>query len=332
MIKIRVHRYENPQWGRAHLPFYKSFDNYLSNFFDAEIINYNEDGKTFTGTINLQSPTPNFGNTPPISDVDCVIENLETSEIKVLSFTEYFNNYICHTIKSPNCTKALLSHFNWHNIYYWMRKENASSQIGKIKPWIFLPYLNFDYEFYRNLRDNTEYLEEKLFWLGSGAADYRKSIKFIHDKGHLQPLSNSSHDEYLRKLSLSKVAVGYYTDLERYNTPYDHPGEFCYRDIEYAMVGVPFIRIEYKDTLHNPLLPNFHYISIPREHAYVAYEKYGDEGVADLYIKKYEEIKYDHSFLNYISNNLREWSDKNILHGNAEKLTFNLLELNLWMK
>jgi hypothetical protein len=315
MTKVRVHRFENPEWGRAHLPFYKSFDNYLSKFFEVEVINYNKDGKTFTGKIELQSDTPSFGNRPPLSDVDCVIENLDTLDIKVISFTEYFNSYICHTIKSPNCSKALLSHFNWHNIYYWMKKENATDQTGKVNPWIFLPFQNFDHEYYRNIRDNLSEFEEKLFWLGSGVNDYRKVIKIISDEGYMQPLIYTSHNDYLQKLTNSKVALGYYTDLQRYNTPYDHPGEFCYRDIEYAILGVPFIRIEYKDTLHNPLLPNHHYISIPREHAYVAYSKNGDKGVADLYIQKYEEIKNDYSLLRNISQNLREWSDKNILNG-----------------
>jgi hypothetical protein len=211
-----------------------------------------------------------------------------------------------------------------------MKKENAIQELKKIRPWIFLPYLQFDHEKYRNIRTESESLEEKLFWLGSGAGDYRNVIKIIHDEGFLQPLSNTSHSDYLLKLSKSKIAVAYYTDLQRYNTPYDHPGEFCYRDMEYAMVGVPFIRIEYKDTLHNPLLPNHHYISIPREHAYVAYEKKGDEGVAELYIQKYQEVKDDELFLSYISNNLINWSNENILNGNSEKLTYNLLKLDSW--
>ena len=332
MTKIRVHRYENPEWGRAHLPFYKKFDEYLSQFFEVDVVNYNQDGKTFTGKMELQTDVPFFGKNPPLSDVDCVIENLETFEIKVISFTEYFNSYICHTARAPQCSSVLLSHFNWHNIFYWMKKENALTELYKVKPWIFLPYLNFDFQKYRNIRDDFGALNENIFWLGSGSADYRKVIKIIHDKGFLQPLLMTSHEDYLYKLSTSKIAMGFYTDLSRYNTPYDHPGEFCYRDIEYAMVGVPFIRIEYKDTLHNPLLPNHHYISIPREHAYVAYEKNGDEGVADLYIEKYNEVKDDYVFLDYISNNLREWSEKNILNGNAEKLTFDLLELELWKK
>lgn len=333
MTKIRIHRYENPEWGNAHLPFFKKFDLYLEKFFDVEVKNYNVDGKTFTGTIELQYEVPFFGKFPPLSDVDCVIENLENGELKVISFTEYFNSYICHTIRSPRCTGALLSHFNWHNVYYWMKKENATEELHKVKPWIFLPFLDFDCFHYRDLRDNSsEILEDKLFWLGSGAKVYRQVIDIIHEKGFLQPMNPLPHVEYLKKLSTSKIALGYYTDLMRYNTPYDHPGEFCYRDIEYAMIGVPFIRIEYKDTLHNPLLPNHHYISIPREHAYVAYEKNGNEGVAELYIQKYEEIKDDKFLLDYVSNNLRKWSDKNILNGNLEKLTYDLLNLKLWEK
>lgn len=330
MTKIRIHRYENEVWGRNHLPFFKSFDEYLKNHFDVELVNYNRDGNTFTGSIELQQPVPNFGKNPPLSDVDCVLENLETLETKVLSFTEYFNSYICHITKAPNCSTTLLSHFNWHNIYYWMKKENAIEELYKIKPWIFLSYCQFDHNHYRELRKNTIELEEKLFWLGSGYGDYRKTISFINEKGHLQPNINVNQEEYLTKLSKSKIAVGFYTDLNRYNTPYDYPGEFCYRDIEYAIIGVPFIRIEYKDTLHNPLLPNHHYISIPREHAYVAYEKYGDEGVANLYVEKYLEVKDNFIFLNYISNNLIKWSDNNVLNENAEKLTYNLLNLEKW--
>ena len=116
-MKIRIHRYENILWGRSHLPFFKEFDIFLSSFFDVESINYNKDGNTFCGPVDLINKVGNFGNTPPISDVECVIENLETGETKLLSFTEYFNSYACHIAKSESCTKTLLAHFNWNNIY-----------------------------------------------------------------------------------------------------------------------------------------------------------------------------------------------------------------------
>lgn len=331
-VKIRTHRFENEKWGRAHLPFFKNFDNYLSTFFEVDSVNYNRDGNTFGGNINLINDVRGFGKTPPLSDVDCVIENLETGETKLISFTEYFNSYCCHISKSESCTKTLLSHFNWHNIYYWMKRENSISGLSKISPWIFLPYQEFDVESYREKRNNITDFEDKMFWLGSGVDSYRKMIRIVENKGFLQPIVSTSHSEYMEKLIRSKVGLSYYLDLEKYNTPYDHPGEFCYRDIEYTLLGLPYIRIEFKDTTYNPLLPNYHYISIPREHAYVAYEKYGDEGISNLYIQRYNEVINDSEFLNYISQNQINWSNNNLLNDNKYKITFELLELNKWQK
>lgn len=332
MKKINVHRYENELWGRSHLPFFKKFDEYLSKYFELNVINYNKDGNTFSGKINLIGQFNQFGNTPSISDVDYIIEHSETGEVKVISFTEYFNHYICHISKSEFTSKVLLSHFNWYNLYYWMKRENSVINISKIKPYIFLPFAEFDIDYYRNYRkENIDNLNEKMFWLGSGVDSYRKMIRLIENDGFLQPINSTSHSEYLSKLSRSKVGISYYLDLDKYTTPFDHPGEFCYRDIEYMLCGVPFIRIEFKDQLHDQLLPNFHYISIPREVAYVVYDKHGDRGIADLYIKKYNEIKDDYDFLKYISENQIEWSNRNLLGQNKEKLTFELLELNKWL-
>jgi hypothetical protein len=331
MRKIRIHRYENELWGRSHLPFFRKFDEYLSNFFDVEVVNYNTDGNTFLGKINLQSNISTFGTTPPISDVECVIENLKTSDIKVLSFTEYFTHYVCHFAKSESCSKILLSHFNWNHRYDWMRRERSVKDIGKISPWIFLPFKEFDYDYYRNLKKTNTNLEEKLFYLGSGIDSYRKSVKEVELKGYLQTINNYEFNEYLERMVNSKIALSHYLDLDKYSTPFDHPGEFCYRDIEYMSVGLPFIRIEYKDSVYDPLLPNHHYISIPREKAYVAYEKDKEKGVADLYIEKYLEVINDEELLNFISKNQIEWFDRNVKSPNIETLTFRLLELEKWL-
>lgn len=329
---IRIHRYENEQWGRAHLPFFKTFDEYLKQFFDIEIINYNKDGDTFSGSIDLIKSIGAFGHNPPISDVDYVIENLNTGELKVFSFTEYFNSYISHIAKSDACSSVLLAHFNWHNVYYWMKREGAINHLHKIKPWIFLPFQEFDYELYRKKRSEIKVYDDKMFWLGSGVDAYRKMIRIIHNKGFMQSIDSTSHLLYLDRLINSKIGLSYYLDLDKYNTPYDHPGEFCYRDIEYMILGLPFIRIEFKDVTHNQLLPNHHYISIPREHAYVAYDRNGDEGVADLYIQRYNEVINDNEFLNFISNNQIDWANNNILGNQREKITFELLKLNDWLK
>lgn len=331
MIKIRVHRFNNELWGRAHLPFFKNFDEHLSKFFDVDVVNYNKDGETFSGKIELLSEISNFGKTPPISDVEYIIENLETKEIKVLSFTEYFTHYVTHFAKSNSCTRILLVHFNWSNRYEWMKRDRSVKDIDKVRPWIFLPFKEFDYDHYRELRQSKLEFEDKLFYLGSGIDSYRKSVQMVEQKGFLQKTGNYSFSDYLNKMVDSKIGLSHYLDLDKYTTPFDHPGEFCYRDIEYMSVGLPFIRIEYKDSVHDPLLPNHHYISIPREKAYIAYEKNKDEGIADLYIQKYLEVKDDKELLNFISKNQIEWFDKNIKSPNIENLTFELLELNKWL-
>jgi len=327
-VKINIHRYENEKWGRAHLPFFKEFDKYLSLFFDVNIINYNKDGNTFKGEITLKGSFNQFGNNPIISDVENVIENEKTGEIVVLSCTEYFNHFVVHLSKSESCKKILLSHFNYNNIYYWMKRDNNVKNMGLVSPWIFLPFENFN----PNNFINNEKINNKLFFKGSGLDSYRKTVNELKRYDILQSTESVSHLEYLNQLSKSKLALSFYQDLDKYNTPFDYPGEYCYRDIEYIMLGVPFIRIEYKDSLYNDLIPNKHYISIPRELAYVTYKRNGDKGVARLIHDKYIEIKDDNEFLSYISKNQLLWYNENLEKSNKLKLTYNLLGINEWLK
>lgn len=331
MTRIRIHRFENKLWGRAHLPFFKKFDEYLSDFFDIDVVNYNTDGETFSGRISLQSEISSFGNTPPISDVEYIIENLDTSEIKVLSFTEYFTHYVSHFAKSDSCSRILLVHFNWSHRYEWFKRERSIGDIDKVRPWIFLPFSEFDYDHYRELRKSKTDFDNKIFYLGSGIDSYRKCVMEVEERGYLQKSGSNGFETYLNKMISSKIGLSHYLDLDKYRTPFDHPGEFCYRDIEYMSVGLPYIRIEYKDSVHDPLIPNYHYISIPREDAYIAWEENREKGVAELYIKKYLDVINDDKFLDYISKNQIEWFDRNIKSPNIEKLTFELLELNKWL-
>lgn len=328
---IITHRYHNEMWGRAHLPFFKKFDEYLTQFFNVKSVNYNKDGNTFNGTIDLLSDKHVLGKNPPLSDVDTVIENSETGELKVISFTEYFNHYISHFAKSDICTNVLLCHFNWHNMYYWMNAENAIQHMHKIKPWIFLPFQEFDVSHYREKKNSIQNFNSKIFWMGSGIHVYRKMIKLIDEMGYMQSTDPVAHEHYLDRIINSKIGLSYYLDLDKYTTPFDHPGEFCYRDIEYIALGLPFIRVEFKDSTHDPLLPNYHYISIPREVAHVAYSKDGDKGVADLYVAKYNEVINNTAFLEYISKNQMEWYDRNLAGDAPFKLTFDLLNLKDWL-
>lgn len=329
MTTIRFHRIDNTDYPRYHGIWFKKFAKYCEQYFTVEWINYAKTSSQGAAEITLQTNVGSFGHHPPLSDVDCVIENMDTHEYVVISFTEYFNSYVVHYLRSEMCKHVCLAHFNYTNIYYWLRRDNLTHQINKVSPWFFGSITEYDVNLYRTLRNTTDTFSDNLFFKGSGAGDYRKVIKILHDRKVID--NESIHiNDYFTQLATTKCALSYYMDLDRYYTPFHHPGEFCYRDMEYMAVGTPFIRIEYKDAVHNGLLPNYHYISIPREHAYDVYNKHGDEGVADLIVEKHQEILHDDAFLQHISTNQRTWFDNYARWPNSAHLTMELTGIKEW--
>ena len=333
MNTIRFHRIDNQTWGRYHSIWFKKFAKYLEQYFTVEWKDYyNADTSVAASRLDLLNEIGSFGTNPPLSDVDCIIENLETKKFVVLTFTEYFNSYVVHYLKSPNCQKLLSAHFNYHNIYYWLKRDNLIHRLPDVAPWFFGSIDEWDIEKYRSIRDQTPIDErnKELFWKGSGVGSYRKVIEILNKKGIIDT-QTLAFDNYMTMLSKQKIALAYYMDLDRYDNPYDYPGEFCYRDMEYCALGVPFIRIEYKDCVHNGLIPNYHYISIPREKAYTVFEKEGNDGVAVLIEQKYLEMIDENDLLNYISNNQKTWFNNYGLWPNSASLAVKLTGIDQWI-
>jgi len=325
--KIKFHRPENIQWGRYHTKWFALFKDYLSNYFEIEYLNYPD-----RSDLGLVAPDLLYkGNVNLLTDTETIIENSETGEFIVLSFTEYFNNTTVHLAKNEKCKRVFLAHFSYHNLYYWMKRDFAENLMGKVSPWFFGWSEEFDVDYYRNIRaSSNDKISDKMFWKGSGTEIYRLGVKILGER-NLIDLEKMEFNNYLTSLCNHKVALSYYLDLDKYTTPYDHPGEFCYRDMEYVSLGVPFIRIEYKDSVHNGLYPNHHYISILREHAFDAYKQQGNEGVANLIEQKFNEVKNNEKFLNYISKNQIEWFDNYARVPKSFELTINNSVLKDWI-
>ena len=319
---IRVIRRENYEVERYHNTWFANFLEYLSNDFDITYVNC-ADGKAYIQDVFYEEKEYH------ISDVDMILENRLNGEVCAISFTEYFNSYIVHIVKNYRFKSMILAHFNYHHLYYWLKKDAVDNKIDKVKPWIFPVYNQFDVNKYRQIRDTSE-KTKSLFFKGSGLDSYRLSVDILRQRGiidtEVYELGN-----YLSMMSKSRIALGYYQDLDKYVTPFDYPGEFCYRDMEYVAIGVPFIRIEYRDSVYNGLYPNHHYISITREKAYSAFEKNGNEGVADLIQQKYEEVKDDTLFLDFISNNQRNYYDEYVRWPKSAELAYKQLGLKDWI-
>ena len=107
-------------------------------------------------------------------------------------------------------------------------------------------------------------------------------------------------------------------------------GEFCYRDVECFGVGIPIIRFEYLSSFNSPLIPNHHYISIPRPNDMDLY-RLGNEGHAKMIEGRYHEVINNKDFLDFISKNAKQYYDENFSLETKIKNTFNLLNLNDWL-
>ena len=323
--------FQNEKWGRYHLPWYKKFIEFLKQFSEVEVVNYNKDGGTFSGRIDLQSKVGQFGNNPPLSDVDFIAENLDNGEFIVITFTKYFTSQVVHYLKSDKCLGIMSAHFSRRYIVEHLKKNRLLNKLDKVHPFIFGFFQDFDVNKHREIRDNTDILNDKLYfkgggWKGDEKTAYRNVVRLLYDKKYLDP-NNIHIDTYLNQLSKQKIALSHYMDVDMFNSANEHPGELCYRDIEMMAIGVPYIRIEYKSEIHEAFIPNYHYITIPREHAYLEFDKNGHEGVTNLIISKYNEVKNDDEFLKFISKNQRDWYDKNMRWPKSAELVINKLKL-----
>jgi hypothetical protein len=332
MTHLKIHRVINEGWPRYHTPWITKFTEYLKGFFTVETVNCGDSLKN-PSTTNLLSVNYKFGHEVILSDVDCIIENTNNQEYVVLSFTEYFNNVAVHLLRSDKCKKMLLTHFNPSYLFDRLKRDNLVNKCSLVSPWFFPPGVEYDSLPYRNLR-KVSTKNQKLFFRGSGVSknSYRSTVSYLLDKYYFLGGGGIVFDEYMKEIALSTIGLSHYQDLDKYVTPFDYTGEWCYRDTEYMSVGLPFIRVEFKDTVYDSIIPGKHYISIPREYALEIYKKEGDEGVSRLYEDAFLKYKDEEDYLEYISQNQTEWFDKNCRWPESAHLTWKLLNLDDWIK
>jgi len=334
MTTLKIHRVDNVDWGRYHSPWFKKFGDFLSQYFNIDWIDYSVNSSS-SSHANLINEVKHFGKNPPISDVDCIIENTSNKEYIVLSFTEFFNAYVVHQISSPFCKSLLLAHFNYNSLFKWLKKDNLLDKINIIKPWFFGSFQEYDINKYREIRKNSLHKNE-LFWKGLGTGIfpgheiYRETINYIGND-IIKPNYVFDFDTYMTELCIHKIALSFYMDLSKKYDAFNYPGEYCYRDMEYCSVGLPFLRMEFKDCLHDGLVANKHYLSIDREEAYSVFYKNGNRGVAELIRSKYFEYIEEKELLNYISDNQINWFNKNAEWPNSAHLTLQLSGIDKWI-
>ena len=94
-------------------------------------------------------------------------------------------------------------------------------------------------------------------------------------------------------------------------------GEICHRDMEILGTGTLLFRPQLKCRFHNPLIPDYHYISVDTSDISIDVH-FNDHYkiLADRMYEKFEEIKDDDDYIDFISKNGKKWYDEN---GTVEK-------------
>jgi hypothetical protein len=183
---------------------------------------------------------------------------------------------------------------------YWFPKDYDFSQHKfTVKPttfYTFTPQTSHDH-FYNLRRFKTfDSLENKMFCLFTTRREDPFKLREMGLCSESPGMMNI--DDYL------KYAINFKVGLSLSSL-----AEVCYRDIEYMAIGLPMLRLEYMTPFDPPLIPNHHYISIPRdgfEWSPIA-DRAGGDNYVEAYKNRFLEVKDDKEFLEFITKNAREY-------------------------
>jgi hypothetical protein len=97
-------------------------------------------------------------------------------------------------------------------------------------------------------------------------------------------------------------------------------GELCHRDIEGFGCGTPVLRPRLRIEMHEPLVPDYHYISVEGHH-----QRDTPEVMAMRIEARFKEVIGKRDFLAAVAANAMQWYDRNVRLPDSMELTARLL-------
>lgn len=303
------------------------FDNHNTNFLLEELRK-----KYSINWINLAG-SDNFRYQ---NDCDVLIDQGSISIFEFDDTKEFktfdFGDAPTLTIKLSESKNFIGAAIGQYNKDLWDQTINNKTLRKKIKPSVYPETCwQFGIENYDQVTEyrNSIELKKELFWRGSiykdpnrVEFDRRIAIEYIAKKltsfyfGYYPiPFDQYINESIHFKLALCFGVGGGYAC-----------GDFCLRDIELYGLGIPTIRPKYAVETVDPLIPDYHYISIDCEFD-ENYRYKNPELLADKVIKRYHEVINDQNYLEQISKNARKWYIDNISYPNITKKIIDILEL-----
>lgn len=217
-----------------------------------------------------------------------IVKNLDNGKYITISYWDRAFDILIPTIFEPEKCMNIITSSGVH--------EDKTGQWGdyyrdvRITPFTYVPYVLYFEKYISdklipfNNKDNNELLFRGYLY---------------HNRKEMNKISPNNFTE--GRLS----STNYYNELNRMKIclSLDGAGLTCHRDMEILGVGSVLLRPELSQKFHNPLIPNFHYVSVDNVTDPILQWK--------LLVDKFKEIKSDYDFLKYISSNGKKWFEEN---------------------
>lgn len=309
MRKIIVHNpcNEHTRYFRDYNLFWDDLTDELKKRYDVTENRYYELANSQRFKVNLKNqtcPEDNF----LLLECEYVIEFEDTGEFYIMSVSDDLTHAILNELTNPLLRKVLISQYLPEQIKGYVKTEDKTS------PWIYFPCTIDDLEPYYIKRKNNTELIDKMVFRGTSLDD-RTILSHLSENVFDGPTPVGGPEKYFDDVINYKVGLSV-----------AGRGELCYRDIEYMALGIPFLRFEYNTKLNPNLIPNYHYISVNRPEDLIK-DRLGNEEHSKMLEKRFLEVKDDVEFLNFISNNARNYYETYLNRENRVAHTLNLLEL-----
>jgi hypothetical protein len=260
-----------------------------------------------------------------------IFEDDSTKQFKVYDFGDH--PYL--TVKLSKLTKFAGAIIGQYNPKFWDKIHENKFIRRTINPSIYPESVwelgVYNYDEVQEIRQTTK-LDNRLHWRGSlynvgvpsNYLGVRKTLEFLPSK-----LSSSQFhfgnsplpfEQYIQE------AINFKLALSIGGGGGAICGDFCLRDIEMFGLGIPLLRPKYIVETHDPLLPNYHYISVDAE--FDEDFKYSKpELLSKMIAQRYLEVIENDEFLDFVSKNARKWYLDNISYPNITNNLIKLLDL-----
>tara|TARA_R110001592_G_scaffold357091_1_gene659807 strand:- start:1927 stop:2862 length:936 start_codon:yes stop_codon:yes gene_type:complete len=308
MIINCYYEFSDSEWNtpRYFEELYSQIKNYYTDF------EVNKLNSLYMPERRLSEPCAKY------SHAHMIIQNAETKKYFIVTYwdkMECISDYTGWDME--NCVEIITASGTHKDDYYYEPLEGH-----KFIPFSYLTSRIDSDDMIYKLRDtdnNNRVVPKKPMFKGY-LYEFRK---FLNQDGRFD-VKHVSDGEYLPHIE-------YVKHLNHYaiNMSLNGAGQICFRDMEILGLGTALFRPKLSVDFHNPLIPDYHYISVDYDSikGVKPIDKYY-QLLSDLMLKKWNKVKDDRDYINEVAKYGKEWFDNNVPKEKHGEILLNILNFD----